>query len=90
VYRLSLAQSDTVRDSGRGRRGMQDADLLLQLPQPSGPPDPIAICNILLATDFSVCLKRALGYALGIAIGYESQLHLFHCIDPVARLPLRF
>jgi hypothetical protein len=88
VYRLSLAQSDTVRDSGRGRRGMQNADLLLQLPQPSGPPDPIAISNILLATDFSS--KRALGYALGIASGHESQLHLFHCIDPVARLPLRF
>jgi universal stress protein A len=82
VYRLSLAQSDTVRDSGRRRTGMQNADLLLHLPQPYGPPDPIAIRNILLATDFSDCSKRALGYALGIASRYGSRLHLFHCIDP--------
>jgi hypothetical protein len=44
---------------------MQNADLLLHLPQPYGPPDPIAIRNILLATDFSDCSKRALGYAAG-------------------------
>jgi nucleotide-binding universal stress UspA family protein len=61
---------------------MQNADLLLQLPQPSGPPHPMAIRNILLATDFSDCSKQALGYALGIASRYESRLHLFHCIDP--------
>lgn len=61
---------------------MQDADLLLQLPRPSGALDPIAIRTILLATDFSDCSKRAMGYALGIAGRYESQLHLFHCIDP--------
>jgi hypothetical protein len=82
VYRLSLAQSDTVRDSGRRRTGMQNADLLLQLPQPSRRPDPIAIRNILLATDFSDCSKRALAYALGIASRYASRLHLFYCIDP--------
>ena len=61
---------------------MQDADLLLQLPRASSAPDPIAIRNILLATDFSDCSKRALGYASGIASRYGSQLHLFHCIDP--------
>src|SRR5262249_38267238 len=38
--------------------------------------------NILLATDFSDCSARAFAYALGIASRYESQLHLFHCIDP--------
>lgn len=77
----SLAQINTVRDLV-AKEHMQNADLLLQLPQPSGPPDPIAIHNILLATDFSDCSKRALGYALGIASRYKSQLHLFHCIDP--------
>jgi nucleotide-binding universal stress UspA family protein len=83
VRALSLAQINTVRDSGCQRAGMQDADLLLQLPRPSSTPDPIAIRNILVATDFSDCSKRALGYALGIASRYESQLHLFHCIDPM-------
>jgi nucleotide-binding universal stress UspA family protein len=61
---------------------MQDINLLLQLPRPSSTPDPIAIRNILLATDFSDCSTRALGYALRIASRYESRLHLFHCIDP--------
>jgi len=61
---------------------MQDINLLLQLPRPSSTPDAIAIRNILLATDFSDCSTRALGYALGIASRYESRLHLFHCIDP--------
>ena len=78
----SLAQINTVRDSGCQRAGMQNADLLLQLPRPSRAPDPITIRNILLATDFSDCSKRALGYALGIASRYGSQLHLLHCIDP--------
>src|SRR5262249_25712175 len=35
-----------------------------------------------LATDFSQCSARALDYAVGIASRYESQLYLFHCIDP--------
>jgi len=61
---------------------MQDADLLLQVAQPSSTPSPITIRNILLATDFSDVAKQALKYALGIASRYESQLHLFHCIDP--------
>src|SRR5262249_36437239 len=38
--------------------------------------------NILLATDFSDFSARALRYALGIASRYESQLYLFHCVDP--------
>lgn len=44
--------------------------------------DALFIRNILLATDFSQCSARALDYALGIASRYESQLCLFHCIDP--------
>jgi nucleotide-binding universal stress UspA family protein len=62
---------------------MQDADSLLETPQPSSiTPDLIAVRNILLATDFSECSRRALSYALGIACRYESRLHLFHCVDP--------
>jgi nucleotide-binding universal stress UspA family protein len=45
--------------------------------------DHLFVRNILLATDFSQCSAHALDYALGIAGHYESQLHLFHCIDPV-------
>ena len=44
--------------------------------------DDLFVRNILLATDFSQSSERALDYALGIADRYESQLHLFHCIDP--------
>jgi nucleotide-binding universal stress UspA family protein len=61
---------------------MQDADLLLQVPQPSSTSDPVTIRDILVATDFSDAAKQALKYAIGIAHRYESQLHLFHCIDP--------
>jgi len=42
----------------------------------------VTVRNILLATDFSECSARALDYAVGIASRYESQLYLFHCIDP--------
>src|SRR5262249_26957857 len=42
----------------------------------------VTLRNILLATDFSQCSARALDYAVGIASRYESQLYLFHCIDP--------
>jgi len=45
-------------------------------------PDPLFLRNILMATDFSECSARALGYALGIAARYRAQLHLLHCIDP--------
>lgn len=45
-------------------------------------PDPLVLRNILMATDFSECSGRALGYALGIAARYGAQLHLLHCIDP--------
>lgn len=45
-------------------------------------PDQLIVRNILLATDFSRDSVRALNYALGIASRYESQVHLFHCIDP--------
>lgn len=62
---------------------MQEADLPSVIPQRSAAiPDQLAVRNILLATDFSECSARALNYALGIASRYESQLHLFHCIDP--------
>ncbi len=47
---------------------MQAPDLLLEIPRPSSvTPDLIAVRNILLATDFSECSTRTLGYALGIA-----------------------
>jgi nucleotide-binding universal stress UspA family protein len=45
-------------------------------------PDPLFLRNILMATDFSECSSRALGYALGIAARYGAQLHLLHYIDP--------
>jgi len=44
--------------------------------------DQLIVRDILLATDFSGCSTRALDYAVGIATRYESQLHLFHSIDP--------
>jgi nucleotide-binding universal stress UspA family protein len=50
-------------------------------PTPSTP-ELLFLRNILLATDFSECSRRALGYALGIAARYGAQLHLLHCIDP--------
>ena len=49
--------------------------------QTSQPPV-IAIHNILMATDFSKCSERALGYAIGIARRYGATLHLFHWVDP--------
>jgi len=61
---------------------MQEEVLLSGMPQSSLAPDQLAGRNILLATDFSECSRRALDYALGIASRYQSQLHLFHCIDP--------
>src|SRR5215475_10786563 len=64
------------------RISMQEEALLSGMPQSSLAPDQLAGRNILLATDFSECSRRALDYALGIASRYESQLHLFHCIDP--------
>lgn len=41
------------------------------------------IHNILIATDFSLCSRRALGYAISIAKRTGATLHLFHWIDPV-------
>ena len=62
---------------------MQSTDLHSQSPRKlSVIPDQITVRNILLATDFSKCSERALDYAAGIASRYESQLYLFHCIDP--------
>ena len=62
---------------------MGEADLISGRPQSSPvASDQLTIHNILMATDFSDCSARALGYALGIARRYESRLHLFHCIDP--------
>jgi len=62
---------------------MQSAGRLSDVPQRlSVSTDQVTVRNILLATDFSECSMRALGYALGIAGRYESPLHLFHCIDP--------
>jgi nucleotide-binding universal stress UspA family protein len=52
------------------------------LPWSSVTDDPVTLRNILLATDFSQCSARALGYALGIAARYAATLHLFHCVDP--------
>ena len=51
--------------------------------QTSQPPA-IAFHNILMATDFSKCSDRALGYAIGIAHRYGATLHLFHWFDPTA------
>ena len=42
----------------------------------------VELRSILLATDFSEFSARALDYAVGIASRYESQLYLYHCIDP--------
>lgn len=60
---------------------MKEAGLVSKLPQPSAD-DQMAGRSVLLATDFSECSARALGYALGIASRYQSQLYLFHCVDP--------
>jgi len=66
------------------REGMQNPDLLSETPQSSSvTPDLLIVRNILLATDFSEFSERALGYAVGIARRYESQLFLFHCINPI-------
>jgi nucleotide-binding universal stress UspA family protein len=63
---------------------MQNADLLSETPQSSSvTPDLLIVRNILLATDFSEFSERALAYAVGIARRYESQLFLFHCINPI-------
>ena len=43
----------------------------------------LRVDNLLLATDFSACSARALGFALGIAGRYGAKLHLLHCVDPV-------
>lgn len=40
------------------------------------------IHNILMATDFSSCSRRALGYAISIAKRSGATLHLFHWVDP--------
>src|SRR5262249_36021884 len=61
---------------------MKETVLLSHTLQPSLTADEMVGRNILLATDFSDCSARALGYALGIASRYGSQLYLFHCIDP--------
>jgi nucleotide-binding universal stress UspA family protein len=62
---------------------MHSTDWLSELPQRlSAANDAVVLSNILLATDFSQCSTRALDCALGIASRYESQLCLFHCIDP--------
>jgi nucleotide-binding universal stress UspA family protein len=45
---------------------------------------PIALQNILLATDFSSASDRALEYALGIARRYDSRVYLSHVIRPDA------
>jgi len=45
-------------------------------------PDQLVVPNILLATDFSGSSTRALAYAVGVAARYESELRLFHCLDP--------
>jgi len=62
---------------------MQEAGSRTEMPQwSSASGDPLTLRNILLATDFSECSVRALGYALGIAARYAATMHLFHCIDP--------
>ncbi|HWC19130.1 MAG TPA: universal stress protein [Terriglobales bacterium] len=63
---------------------MYSAGWLSQTPQGiSIAQDDLFVRNILVATDLSQCSARALDYALGIAGRFESQLHLFYCIDPV-------
>jgi nucleotide-binding universal stress UspA family protein len=44
--------------------------------------DRVSLRNILFANDLSECSARALDYAIGIALRYAGQLHLFHCVDP--------
>jgi len=50
--------------------------------QQSAMGDQVSLRNILFANDLSECSARALGYAIGIALRYAAQLHLFHCVDP--------
>jgi hypothetical protein len=52
---------------------MQERVLLSGMLQPFLSSDQMVGRNVLLATDFSNCSARALGYALGIASRYESQ-----------------
>jgi nucleotide-binding universal stress UspA family protein len=61
---------------------MREPALVSGMPQPLVADDHLTGRNVLLATDFSECSARALGYALGVASRYGSQLYLFHCIDP--------
>jgi nucleotide-binding universal stress UspA family protein len=61
---------------------MQATLLASQIRQPCVSLDQLSGRNILLATDFSECSTRAFDHALGIASRYQSQLYLFHCIDP--------
>src|SRR5262244_4423261 len=83
-FRRPVRASPLTPTSGLvpNRTSMQEESLLSGMPQPSLTPDQLVGRNILLATDFSECSAGALDYALGIASRYESQLCLFHCIDP--------
>ena len=61
---------------------MQETFLASGMLELSLAPDQLVGRKILLATDFSECSARALGFALGIASRYQSQLTLFHCVNP--------
>src|SRR5690242_2141831 len=61
---------------------MQVPGSLSEIQRSSVVPDQVVVRNILVASDFSECSAHAIDCALGIAGRYESQLHLFHCIDP--------
>ncbi len=47
-------------------------------------PRPIALRNLLVATDFSPASDAALDYALSIARRYESTVHVLHVVRPGA------
>jgi len=62
---------------------MPEMTSILEVSQQSAPPpEHVTIRNVLVPTDLSEFSERALRFAIGIAGRYESNLHLFHCVDP--------
>lgn len=63
---------------------MLHADLSHDASNMRAPRQLLNLQNILIATDFSECSTRIIGYALGIAARYQAKVHLFHWVDPMA------
>jgi nucleotide-binding universal stress UspA family protein len=51
------------------------------LVSPKEQQDSVSLRKVLLCTDFSDTAKKALGYALSLALEYKSELTLFHVIE---------